>query len=248
MYNKDYILELIQTALNDLDQQNIRLSAVARKALRIARLRNDWKTVYWLQIELDGFSDKNAVARREDEVAPYFSKEVFDQVKEQAVEDAISSRTIIVVDHQGRVDEDKVCALGIQEIEESIISLSKPDLPLPDNMLPYDAAYFSDQQQRSRFTRQKLETEYRKVLARITQRVCSYLSQVERQIVLGQLESDIFDDNRRYVDERLQSLAPEILGQLHIAYRRTREGTSEARSHALTSCRRVLKALAGVNT
>ena len=46
------------------------------------------------------------------------------------------------------------------------------------------------------------------------------------------------------MDERLQSLAPEILDQLHIAYRRTREGTSEARSHALTSCRRVLKALA----
>jgi hypothetical protein len=89
-----------------------------------------------------------------------------------------------------------------------------------------------------------MELEQRKVLARITQRVHSYLSQVERQLVLGQLQSDVFEDNRRYVDDRLQKFAPEILEQIHIAYRRTREGTTEARSHALTSCRRALKTLA----
>jgi hypothetical protein len=103
---------------------------------------------------------------------------------------------------------------------------------------------FSEQRRKSRNLQDHIEAEQRKVLARIAQRVHSYLSQVERQLVLGQLHSDVFEDNRRYVDERLQQFAPEILEQLLIAYRRTREGTAEARSHSLTSCRRALKALA----
>jgi hypothetical protein len=70
------------------------------------------------------------------------------------------------------------------------------------------------------------------------------LSQVERQLYLGQQTSDIDEQNRQFVDSALQRLAPEVLEQLLAAYRRVREGTSEARSHALTSCRRALKSIA----
>lgn len=244
MQNTDYTLELVRSALDELDQRDCRLSVVARKALRIARLRNDWEAAYWLQMELEGVSDKNAFKRRIGEVAPYFSREALHRLHRNAVESSLSSRTITIVNHNGEVDEDQVTGLGIQEIEENVLLLSRSEDPLPDNLHPYDAAYFSDQRHKSRNFQQNIEVEQRKVLARITQRVHSYLSQVERQIVLGQLQSDVFEDNRRYVDERLKKFAPEILDQLHIAYRRTREGSVEARSHALTSCRRALKSLA----
>ncbi len=244
MPDTDYTLNLVRAALNELDQRDCRLSVVARKALRIARLRNDWEAVYWLQIELDGLADKNARNRRIGEVAPYFSREAFERIHKEAVEASISSRSITFIDSLGKIDDDKLSTLGIQELEENILVLSRSEDPLPNNLLPYDAAYFSDQRHKNRSVQQQIETEQRKVLARITQRVHSYLSQVERQLVLGQLQSDVFEDNRRYVDDRLQQFAPEILEQLHIAYRRTREGTAEARSHALTSCRRALKALA----
>jgi len=244
MTTKDYTLDLVRTALDELDQRDCRLSVVARKALRIARLRNDWEAVYWLQMELEGFSDKNAAKRQMSEVAPYLSREAFERIREQALEASFASRSITVLDSRGEIDDDKISGLGIQEIEENLLVWSRSEDPLPSNLAPLDVAVFSDQRHKSRNLHQHIEAEQRKVLARIAQRVHSYLSQVERQLVLGQLQSDVFEDNRRYVDQKLQQFAPKILEQLQIAYRRTREGTVEARSHALTSCRRALKALA----
>lgn len=244
MPNTDYTLELVRAALDELDLRDCRLSVVARKALRIARLRNDWEAVHWLQIELEGYGDKNATKRLMGEVAPYFSREVFKRIHKEAVEASISSRSITVIDSSGEIDEDKMTGLSIQEMEENIFVWSRSEDPLPNNLHPLDAAHFSEQRHQRRSIQEDMEIEQRKVLARITQRVHSYLSQVERQLVHGQLQSDMFEDNRRYVDDRLQKFAPEILDQLHVAYRRTREGTAEARSHALTSCRRALKALA----
>jgi hypothetical protein len=244
MPHTDYTLDLVRAALDELDQRDCRLSVVARKALRIARLRNDWEAVYWLQIELEGYSDKHASQRLVGEVAPYFSREVFQRIHNKAVESSISLRSITVIDSHGETDDDKMSGLSIQEMEENILVWSRSEDPLPNNLHPLDAAHFSEQRYHRYFIRQQMEIEYRKVLARITQRVHSYLSQVERQLVHGQLQSDVFEENRRYVDERLQKFAPEVLEQLHVAYRRTREGTAEARSHALTSCRRTLKALA----
>jgi hypothetical protein len=49
-----------------------------------------------------------------------------------------------------------------------------------------------------------------------------------------------------FVDRRLREIAPHASEALLSAYRRVREGTPEARCHALTSCRRALKLLADV--
>jgi len=244
MTDSDYTLELVRNALEDLDQPDCRLSVVARKALRIARLRNDWEAIYWLQVELEGYNDKNAVSRRIDECASYFSKEQFEKLIEDTMEAFISSRSVATIDTHGKIDKDKMLSQGIQEIEAIKLTAWIINDPLPNNLHPFEAAYFSDQRQKTTNVVNFMETQMRKVTARISQRVHSYLSQVERLLFLGQSQSDIFEDNKQYVDERLQQFAPEILEKLQIAYRRTREGTSEARSHALTSCRRALKALA----
>lgn len=244
MTNTDYILDIVHSALDELDKRDCRLSVVARKALRIALLRNDWVAVYWIQSELIGFGDKNATNKLTFQVAPYFSREEFLRMRKETVVESISSRSVETIDSDGETDDEKITLLGIQEIEEFIQVISRKDDPLPSNLHPLDAAIYSDRRSKNRIIQQHQENEMRKVLARITQRVHSYLSRVEREIVLGQLQSDLFEDNRRYVDDKLAQLDPEILEQIHIAYRRTREGTVEARSHALTSCRRALKALA----
>lgn len=244
MADSNYTLELVRTALDELDHPDSSLSGVTRKALRIARLRNDWEAVYWLQTELEGYNDKNAIHRRMGECAPYFSKERFEQINNETMEAFISSRSIATVDTHGKINKDKMLSLGIQEIEAIILNLLINTDPLPANLHPYDAAVFSDRRQKSHDVINFMVIEMRKVTARISQRVHSYLSQVERQLFLGQLQSDIFEDNRSYVNEKLETFAPDVLEQIQIAYRRTREGTAEARSHALTSCRRALKSLA----
>jgi hypothetical protein len=86
--------------------------------------------------------------------------------------------------------------------------------------------------------------ELRSMLKRIEHRVHELLSITVKQLAYGQINSDIFERNRQYVDSRLRLIAPESLEQLVAAYRRVGEGDSEAGSHALLSCRRVLKSLA----
>jgi TusA-related sulfurtransferase len=74
--------------------------------------------------------------------------------------------------------------------------------------------------------------------------VFEFLSRTETQLVLGQYSSDIFEKNRRYVDQELANYCPDALQMFSAAYRRLQEGDIEARSQALTSCRRILKELA----
>ena len=56
--------------------------------------------------------------------------------------------------------------------------------------------------------------------------------------------NDILERYRQRVDAHLAEVASDVLEQFTAAYRRMNEGDVESRSHALTSCRRILKAVA----
>jgi hypothetical protein len=135
--------------------------------------------------------------------------------------------------------------LSVGELEEQIAanSRSAPE-PLPPNLHHQDLYFLLEQRRKEKSQNDFMDAELRKVIARLSHRVYDYLGTVEKALSLGRLQADIFEHNRRYVDSKLVSFSPESFEQLRAAYQRTREGTPEARSHALTSCRRVLKSLA----
>lgn len=62
--------------------------------------------------------------------------------------------------------------------------------------------------------------------------------------MFGQVNADIFERNRQYIQQRMFAIAPDALEKMNAAFRRIEEGDAEARSHAVESCRRLLKALA----
>jgi hypothetical protein len=125
---------------------------------------------------------------------------------------------------------------------ESQIEGLKP----PDGLHPVDLYQRSQELLEITTKLRAWQTEAKSVLARQRGEIADYLAETERQILFGQVNSDVFERNRAYVDERLAALAPQALEQFEAAYRRHSEGDAEARSHALTSCRRVLKTLADV--
>ena len=86
----------------------------------------------------------------------------------------------------------------------------------------------------------------RTILERIRQRVYSYLCRCETELALGGIAANVFDRHRRRVDATLAEVAPEILEQFIAAHRRAVDGDPESLAHALTSCRRILKAVADV--
>lgn len=242
----DPTLTLVQDALEELDRPEGRVSVATRKAIRVARLRNDWKAVYWLQLEMESFMDREARRRVLAEVAPYFSREELNRFHKQVIADSLSSRTAAVFELDNTVSTDKVCGLGVPELETVIESFATKaqGRSLPPNLHPVDAYFLLQEEKKRRSDAEFSVGELRKVLSRLSQRVYTYLSQVERHIRHGQLEADAFEQNRQYVDAQLKKVAPEVLDQLQAAYRRVREGDPEARSHALTSCRRALKSMA----
>jgi hypothetical protein len=73
-----------------------------------------------------------------------------------------------------------------------------------------------------------------------------FLTQTEKQLLFGQFYSDIFEENRQYVELKLGQKCPDALAKFVSAYQRMTEADKESWAQALTSCRRLLKSLADV--
>ena len=241
----EYTAGLVQAALADADNPDVPVSVVARKALRIAKLRNDWEAQWWLTLEMATVSgDKDwtgdAIAKRMSaEVAAHMTPHEW-----RAVGHRVADRWI----RGSRVVKGGFQPMGISDLEQYVTGLEAQieALKPPDGLHPVDLHQRSEDLLPLTAKLRATLMEARSVLARQRGAIADYLADTERQIVFGQVNSDVFERNRAYVDERLTEIAPQVLEQFEAAYRRHAEGDAEARSHALTSCRRVLKTLADV--
>ena len=82
------------------------------------------------------------------------------------------------------------------------------------------------------------------ILVKVHSRVHDFLSQTEKQLIFGQIHSDIFEKNRSYVDLKLGALCPDALLKFVSAHKRIKEDDPESWAQSLTTCRRLLKSLA----
>lgn len=241
----EYILNLVNDTLNGIDKTDMTLSSIIRKCIRIARLRNDYINLWWLNWETVSISNKkfNEIAQ---EIAPYFSKNEFESYKKNFALEWIRERSMVVVTENLKVTENQVCALSVGEIEVSIENnkrTASESFP-PQGLHPLDL-YFEEQSKgKIRLISNTLIQGEEKILERIRQRAHDFLSHTEKQLLFGQLNADIFEDNRQYVDQKLGELCPEALSQFASAYRRTQEMNLESYAQASTSCRRIIKSLA----
>src|SRR4051794_22930056 len=76
---------LVRSALEDVDDPTVRLSALIRKAIRIARLRNDYAALLWLDMEMRPLEDTETKQRIANEIAPHFTREEYERVAGQTV-------------------------------------------------------------------------------------------------------------------------------------------------------------------
>jgi hypothetical protein len=219
---------------------------VVRKAIRIARLRNDFENLWWLEEEVIESRERAARERMERELLPHFSAEDFQTVRRQVIGASFSERSIRTIEDGKVVEGDIICDLSVPSIEDRIKSLTedaRQQVP-PPGMHTLDLYYAEQRYSKMRAELTFMASEYAVVLRRIENRVHEFLSTTEKQLIYGQMNSDIFEQNRKYVDERLQTIAPDALTRLVSVYRRLSEGDEEARSQALLSCRRILQSLA----
>ena len=234
MNQKEHILNLVHEALGELALDRIRLSNSIRKAIRIARLLSDYENLWWLELEMLNIKAHNAMKEMHKEIVSHIPKErqgvLFDKYwdslkEERRYQDLKRTGTNVRL-------FDKDLGLSVGEIENRIEYFEREAEQITSALYQVEYRYYA--------------TEFKVILERIRRRVHYYLSSSEKELIYGQIQSDIFERNRRYVDSKLGKICPDVLEKFVAVYRRLDESETdiEARSHALTSCRRILKALA----
>jgi len=243
----DPILSLVTQALEELESKQAPLSAVIRKAIRVARLRNDYDNLAWLGLEMYSFKEEDKRRQLAREVVPHYTKQEFEALRKRHAETYIEERTFAELTEDGRVvDTDKLLGLSVPQIENQVQFFERmaAEAVVPPGLHPVDLYFVEKDKSQLRLIAERMVLEYNNVLQRIAQRVHDFLSSTEKQIAYGRIHSDLFERNREYVELKLGQLCPDAIEQFVSVNRRLSEGDSEARAQALTSCRRILKSLA----
>jgi len=201
--------------------------------LRIAQLRGDGVEAWLLRADLRPSGGSNQL--RIIEVSALFRDSEYADI---AAADR-SLREIWIEERSAKIPE------SIREVvspEKEVIAGSISDLIEQKRYFEAEATRLEDSRASFMMTeRARLSAD---ILERIRFRVYSYLCRVESELKFSSVANDIMERYRQRVDEHLAEVASDVLEQFTAAYRRMNEGGVESRSHALTSCRRILKAIA----
>jgi len=243
MNTSDYILNLVSRTL---ESTSLSVSEAVRQSARIARLRNDYVNLWWLEWEMFDVTDKEQRTRLLHEVISHFTKDQFTNYQKKFYEQWVDERRVVHIEDGKVSSKDMILHKGISEIENDLDHYVKlgAEAVSPQGLHSLDL-YYSEQRNREVKSIARItEKNCKNILSRVKNRVDVYLSNVEKQIVFGQIHSDIFEENRLFVDRKLGELCPDALSKFVAAYQRAKEDNPESWAQSLTSCRRLLKSLA----
>jgi hypothetical protein len=236
------LLRLVDEAHDELHRSDVHLSAAVAKAARIARLRGDLENLYWLEMEMHPIGEQSPRAQIEVVLAQKYGED-WDTFRVTAAEQYFKRREL---DRRERDEEGLICAMSVGQIGAQLEWLAGvvAHLKTEQGLNADDALTEGRRLEKERVEAQMTARDLAFVREKIRAHVATFLSTTETQLLVGEAASDIFEENRRYVDRELRAISTKALTQLSAAYRRQSEEDSEAGSQALTSCRRVLKSLA----
>lgn len=244
MSQNEYILNLVREAIHALDTEQAKLSVVLRTCIRIARLRNDFYNLIWLQREIIDNSNEYERSRAFEEITPHFEKGEFDFLNKTFLERWMKERPAIQFSN-GVIEypDDHFILKNVSGFEAEIEgwSATYQNSKTPPGLHNEEIEYL-----KLRSLAQAKINHYRSILENIKNRVYDFLSMTEKQLVYGQIHADVFEVNRQYVELRLGQVCPEALQEFVAANQGVRENNPETRAQALLSCRRLLKDLADV--
>jgi len=204
--------------------------------------------LWWLRRESLGFENRRAQNELNAEMKPHFSNEEYEPLRVRLAEDQLERHAIERVDFKTGKLETGVTAFSVAELEGQIAAMEayNRDSAPPAGLAPVDLYEANRTYQLMRINSEQTIREFTRVLSRIRSRLHRFLVETESALAFEHTASSTFERTRRYVDGQLGTIAPEALAQFQAAYERSDAGSPEALSHALTSCRRILKSLADV--
>jgi hypothetical protein len=224
----DHVLRLVRTALDEFDDKPLEVSV--RRAVRIANLVGDTKYAVRLSLDLKtmgGDRETNGEISRMLMADPSTWGSMTGPA-EQAVEAWMNDRKI---EGSGNIDSHSLAELEFWDNELE-------DLKMSGERVNYE----TDLNTRQRTTR---------ILARTRHLTFALLCSWERRLDYSAINESIFGGYRVKVDALLAEGVPDLLQQFSAVYRRLQDAAdsapdrdvTEELSQAITTCRRILKAV-----
>jgi hypothetical protein len=228
--------------MDQFDDPSVTLAVMLRRCIRIASLRGDAVNLFWLTIETRDNTADSPTPRKG--LAERLSAEWSAQQRSQFLAPEMEAW----MDRRAMPDGKNVYGMSIQNIEDHVREIRAQEASLipPPGMTPLDLGLRMLDIDKTRPKLLEVRLPLERILARTRQRLWEFLIETEHELTFGEASAETFDRLRSYVDQQLTVLAPPALEQFQAAYRRLKEGTPEARAHAVTSCRRVLKTFANL--
>jgi hypothetical protein len=235
------VRRLLDEALADAGG-DVPTSTILDKAIRIARLQRDGRNLIWLTMEARTLGDEASKLRVVAEVRPFFSSyEELKKVWSAYTEEVIDERSIVPRRHRDD-DRDEMLAMSVREMEAQVESLGEmaEDARRTEGLGRAEVVTLADSRAELILRRSQIKA----ILARVRTRIHDYLTTVEQELAVDAAVTSAFEALREYVDARLRDVAPLAFAQLASAQQRRNDKDPEARSQALSSCRRALKSVA----
>ncbi|MGO8738663.1 AbiTii domain-containing protein [Rhodoblastus sp.] len=222
--------QVVQLLLDDLEGSVSPIEAVLMRAKRLARLMRDTDAQNWLDLETRGYPDdfsfeelgtclKYAVSggRLNVSTSKYYKKSL------PSLEAAVNSDTAIITSLRSQSN----ITAHVKNYTETGAT---------ERVMATKLALL--QEQKNNYV------ENKRILSSMKAAIHSYVTDTYLAIELGDIAEEIFESARNEVDAFVRAHCPKAAEKLIAISERMAEKSSESRTAALTSCRRLLMTVA----
>ena len=220
------ILDLSTEILNDIELDKLSFDKILFKGLRLARLKNDFEAISWLNYEIQGYSDKNDN-----------SVEKINALKK-------SGRLENKTDENGEV-QTMYFFKSIPELEaqiqttKQIMNSIKLPTSFEGNMILLAIQKIEDRLAAS----SKFITSNVNIINKVKSNFYNYVIKIYETKFQNYTQS-LFINLKKEVDEKLYEINPDILKQFVSVYERLSANDDIEWSQAMSTCRNIIKCFA----
>lgn len=243
----EYILSLINNAL--AASKKAQVSALLETAKRIAMFRQDFENLWWISLEFCN-CNKTEFQKIDNQMKHKFPYEQYKELSMLYSNLWMDERSLSQRYQNGKMVActDQICPDGIYELESRLESIQRSTYNLinTQGMHPLDVYYAEHDNAKARMFLNASYTQFEAIILKIRRRVVDYIADSERQIIYGNTMSNYYDENRRWVQLKLDTYNPSFKEYFSSIENHIKTGNQVDLQEALLDIRRILLSFADI--
>jgi hypothetical protein len=245
MPGAERISELTAQALDEFESTNS-VSALVRRAHRIAVLRHDYAGQVWLALQLRDWG--GSIKPDSGELYGLYTKLIALLGASGGRQEYQKQITKWKASHEMLSPAGQIHGASVDQIE-TLLALVEQDTAGTDatrDLSPMDSEGPTDGRDKAQAQLLPMVSSLRSILSKIRVEVHNYLVATEAELEAGRRDSVFFDQVHVRINSLLSRYASDAATKFVAAQERATAGDKESIVHAVTSCRRMIKSLADV--